>query len=252
MLRRTLCGMVAALPSPIKYRMGWLKPLNTSVLAWPRPVVRVRTAAGAVNWHIDALSTQRYIRGVHEPYMQNSLVNFLRPGAVAFDVGAHVGFHSLVCGLLVGSSGRVVAFEPDPHCRQSLQREMQANPSLPITALPYVVSDSSGKVRLHLQRSGQSRVCSEGGALVEATTLDALVGGGRIPAPDLIKIDVEGHEVAVLRGAKTILEKHHPTVLCDFNDRNTFGLVRDLLTPLGYEVSGSWPTIAVARDWPKQ
>jgi len=232
----------------MKYKIGWLKPFYTSVLAWPHPVVPVKNVAGTVNWHIDALSTQRYIRGVHEPYMQDSFVNFLRPGDVAFDVGAHVGFHSLVCGLLVGSCGRVVAFEPDLHCRESLERQVQANPSLPITVLPYAVSDSPGQVRFYSARSGQSRVHTEGRLLVEATTLDILVKGGQIPAPDLIKIDVEGHEGAVLRGARATLEEYQPVVLCDYNDGTTFEVVRDFLVPLGYQVAGGWPTTAIVVE----
>ena len=118
MLTRTLTAVVAALPSAIKYKTRWLKPLYTSVLAWREPFFKVETGAGAITWHIDALTTQAYIRGAHEPHMQSSFLRLLRPGSVVYDVGAHLGFHALFCGLAVGPSGRVIAFEPDAAFRE--------------------------------------------------------------------------------------------------------------------------------------
>ncbi|MGO9209639.1 MAG: FkbM family methyltransferase [Terriglobales bacterium] len=242
MLTRTLTAVVAALPSAIKYKTRWLKPLYTSVLAWREPFFKVETGAGAITWHIDALTTQAYIRGAHEPHMQSSFLRLLRPGSVVYDVGAHLGFHALFCGLAVGPSGRVIAFEPDPLCRESLSRQVAANPNLPVAVLPYALSDRHAQLHFYSSRgSGQSRIHAEGKLVVEATTIDTLVGAGEIPKPDLIKIDVEGHEGAVLRGATATLLRHRPVILCDYNDGTTLDVVRDFLKPLGYEVSSGPP-----------
>lgn len=243
MLTRALTALAGALPSSVKYKMQRLRPLYTSVLAWGEPFFRVQTRAGWITLHIDSLITQRYLRGVHEPYMQECFIKFLRPGSVVYDVGAHVGFHALFCGLVVGPTGQVIAFEPDPRCMDSLSRQVAANPHLPVTVLPYALSDHPATLRLRPYGNGQTHVHPEGELLVEATTIDILVGTGRIPVPDLIKIDVEGHEAAVLQGAQETLSRHRPVVLCDYNPGNTLGTAQELLEPLGYKVSDGPPII---------
>jgi FkbM family methyltransferase len=242
MLTRTLTALAAALPAGVKYRMVRLKPLYTSVLAWREPYFRVRTAAGWITWQIDPLATQRYIRGTYEPHMQDCFLRFLRPGSVVYDVGAHLGFHALFCGLVVGPAGRVIAFEPDPVCRQSLSRQVSANPHLPVTVMPYALSDRPGELHFHFRRgSGQSSIHPQGELQVEATTIDILVRKDSIPVPGLVKVDVEGHEGAVLEGARETLSRHRPVVLCDYNDGTTLEVVREFLQPLGYNVAAGPP-----------
>ena len=247
MLTRALTAVAAALPSGVKYKMQRFKPLYTSVLTWREPFFRVETRAGWITWHIDPLTTQPYLRGVHEPYMQACFIKFLRTGSVVYDVGAHVGFHALFCGLLVGSAGRVIAFEPEPRCRESLFRQVAANPDLPVTVLPYALTDCPATLSFRRFGNGQSHVHPQGELLVEATTIDVLVDTGRIPVPDLIKIDVEGHEEAVLKGARQTLSQYRPVVLCDYNPGNTLGAAREILEPLGYEVTGGPPVIGMSQ-----
>ena len=247
MLTRTLTAIAAAVPSSVKYKMGWLRHVYTSVLAWHEPFVPVGTCVGVINWNVDALVTQQYIRAAYERYMQESFIKFLRPGNIVYDVGAHVGFHSLFCGLVVGGSGRVIAFEPDPVCRGSLCRQANANPSLPITVMPYALSDRNAQVRFFSSKSsGQSRIHDHGGLLIEARTTDSLVERAYIPPPDLMKIDVEGHEEAVLRGALATLSKCKPVILCDYNDGNTLKRVHEVLVPLGYQIEPGPPITATS------
>jgi len=245
MLTRALTAVAAALPSGVKFRMERLRPLYTSLLSWREQFYQVETAAGWITWHIDPLTTQRYLRGVHEPYMQKCFLRFLQPGSVVYDVGAHIGFHALFCGLIVGPTGRVIAFEPDPGCMESLLRQIAANPQLPVTVLPFALSDRPTTLRLRPYGNGQSHVHPEGELSIEATTIDALVESGRAPAPDLIKIDVEGHEAAVLDGARKTLSKHRPVILCDYNPGNTLDVSREILGPLGYQVSGGLPIMGI-------
>jgi hypothetical protein len=108
------------------------------------PTVQIGTRAGTFRWQIDELTSQQVVLGTYEWYMQESFLTFLGPGSVVFDVGAHAGFHSLFCGLLVQPQGRVLAFEPHPDNRASLQRQILSNPHLPVTALPYALSDRCG------------------------------------------------------------------------------------------------------------
>jgi len=247
MFTRSLTAIAAVLPTSLKYRIARLKPLYASTMAWQQTLVRVETRAGALNWHMDGCASQSYIRGSYEPYMQESFLRFVRPGAVVYDVGAHVGFHALFCGLLAGHSGRVFAFEPDPQCRASLEQQIAANPQLPLVVLPYALSDRRGELPFDTSKgSSQSRLHAEGNLLVEATSIDSLVHDAGFPPPQVMKIDVEGHEAAVLRGAKVTLVRYRPVVLCDYNDDSTLQVVQALLNPLGYEVQAGPPVTAKA------
>jgi len=249
MFTRSLTAIAAALPTSLKYRIARLKPLYASAMAWQQTLVRVETRAGALNWYMDGYASQSYIRGSYEPYMQESFLRFVRPGTVVYDVGAHVGFHALFCGLLVGPSGRVFAFEPDPQCRTSLERQIAANPQLPLIVLPYALSDCQGKSPLDTSKgSSQSRLHAEGNLLVEATNIDSLVQDAGLPPPHVMKIDVEGHETAVLRGANTTLVRYRPVVLCDYNDDSTLHVVHALLNPLGYDVQAGPPVTATVPE----
>ena len=249
MFTRSLTAIAAVLPPSLKYRIARLKPLYASAMAWRQTLVRVETRAGALNWHMDGYASQSYIRGCYEPYMQESFLRFVRPGTVLYDVGAHVGFHALFCGLLAGPSGRVFTFEPDPQCRASLERQIAANPELPLVVLPYALSDRRGKLPLDTSKgSSQSRLNAEGNLLVETTSIDSLIQDAGLPPPHVMKIDVEGHEAAVLRGGRVTLSRHRPVVLCDYNDDDTLQVVQELLNPLGYEVQAGPPiTATVSR-----
>lgn len=208
----------------------------------------VTTDAGSVRWQIDELTSQQHLRGTYEPYMQRAFTQYARPGSVVYDIGAHAGFHTLFCGLLVGSTGRVIAFEPSSENRASLERQCQLNTHLAITVLPFAVADRSGRMAFDTTAgNSQGRLASHGSVVVEVRTLDSLVADGTIPAPSVVKLDVEGSEEEVLRGATYILKRYRPVILCDIDDDNTAAMAERVLGPLGYDMVESWPVIAVPR-----
>jgi FkbM family methyltransferase len=134
----------------------------------------------------------------------------LRPGAIALDIGANVGCYSLLFGQWVGPAGKVFAFEPAPDSFAGLCRHIALNRLagvvIPVQA---AVSDASSAVQLLNDGSeGTNRLVfpgESGGARrtlsVSAVTVDEFCEREKI-LPDLIKIDVEGFELAVLRGAR--------------------------------------------------
>jgi FkbM family methyltransferase len=240
MFSRTLARIAAVLPSSFKMRVPELKPAYTFLMGLGQRTVRISTGPGVLNWKIDRFVSQEIILGTYEPQMQEQFRQFLRPGHVVYDVGAHVGFHSIFCALLVGPSGKVIAFEPNPETRSSLMNQISANPGLPISVMACALTDHCGTVRLDTSTTHLSCAVAEGGNLaVEATTIDALVDQGQILPPNLIKIDVEGHDAYVIKGAAATIQKYQPVVLCDYNGDDTLPAVRQLLEPLGYKVTGT-------------
>jgi FkbM family methyltransferase len=147
--------------------------------------------------------------------------------AVVFDVGANIGFFTLqIAGSMAG--GTIYAFEPNPNAYSKLVKNVQANRVGNIHLFPYAVGSKPGRVWLErAERTGLGRVAesaSEMGASqveVEMITLDDIVEKNSIARIDLMKIDVEGHEEAVLAGGeralgmtrKVVMEFHGPEIL---------------------------------------
>ena len=246
MFGRTLAKIAASIPSAWKYKAVRLQPLYTRFMRLGQPTVVVHTEAGQFLWVLDGLTSQGIVLGTYEPYMQEALRRFLKPGAIFYDIGAHAGFHSFFGAQLVAPGGRVFAFEPNPGSQQSIARQISANPHLQVTVVPYAALDRCGAVRFNASGDqSQGHVGDDGSIIVEARTLDALVIDGGLPAPSVMKVDVEGSELAVLQGAFALITKHHPVVLCDYNDDATFATVSKQLQPLGYIVDQGPPVIAV-------
>jgi FkbM family methyltransferase len=245
-LPRALAHVAAATPSPIKYRMHRARFLYIRLLRASGSAVTVQTRVGPLRWQIDELTSQEHILGMYEPYMQEAFLRFVRPGHVVLDVGAHVGFHALVCGLLAQPGGSVIAVEPHPGSRLSLERQLRANPTLPLSILPYALGSADGSARLSASAGGsQSRIAAGGDLPVELRTVDSLVADGTVPPPDVIKIDVEGHESEVLNGAQETLRTTRPVILCDYNNRLTLPAVRGTLSECAYMITPGPPIVAV-------
>lgn len=184
-----------------------------------------------------------YTNGDHEPWVQNLLKSELSPGACYYDVGAHTGFFSLIAARLVGPSGIVVAFEPDPQNASVLKANIAKNQLTQITALEVAVWSSPGQVTFEqasiASNRTQGRVSSAEGSgfvriSVPAIRLDDLVFGEGYPAPRLIKMDVEGAEWEALQGARRLLTEKQPRLLCEVHDPAQMGQIRAYLEGFGY------------------
>jgi FkbM family methyltransferase len=243
----TLARIAAKFPPAWKYKAVRLRPLYARLMRLGQRTIAVHTQAGQFSWVLDGLSSQEIVLGTYEPYMQEALRLYLKPGGIFYDIGSHAGFHSFFGALLVAPGGGVFAFEPNPGSQQSIERQISANPQLQVTLVRYAALDRCGKVGFEAAPSNQQQGhVVEGGSMeVEARTLDSLVNDGTLPAPSVIKVDVEGSEKPVLLGAIGLIAEHRPVVLCDYNDGATFSTVQKVLQPLGYAVSEGPPIIAV-------
>jgi FkbM family methyltransferase len=167
-------------------------------------------------------STSPYIfREQYEPELM-LLERFLKPGMVFVDGGANTGVFTFTAARLVGSTGRVLAFEPGSSCFAALKRSQSLNGWSHISIHQRALSDRSGVARLyhHLgQENAFSLGSDESASFDEVATvsLDEIAQAEQLTQVDFIKLDVEGAEELVLRGAAKVLEQSRPVILFEVN-----------------------------------
>ena len=139
------------------------------------------------------------------------------PGSIVYDIGAHVGYYSLLASILVGAKGRVFAFEPLPDNLTKLYWHMDLNNCANVVIHQIAVSSKSGSVvfrKKGIHNSESSFIGGVEGDSIEVATasLDNLILANKILPADFIKIDVEGAEFEVLKGAKNLISSHSPMI----------------------------------------
>lgn len=199
------------------------------------------TVNPSVDGSLQALYAAQWVR----PTLVAVLEACLRPGDLFVDVGANIGVYSTWAGRIVGPEGAVLALEPVPRTRSWLTDICDQNGLDHVTVLPIAAGAEVAVAQMQVTdgASGLSRIGTgaEPGLEVSVTTLDLLLAG-RTPA--LIKIDVEGHELSVLRGARHTLASTHVPVVFEAPDfgagTGTLDCVR-LLEEAGYRVFSLTP-----------
>lgn len=176
--------------------------------------------------------------GSYEYDKQVLFEKIVTEGSIVFDVGAHVGFYTLLASVLVGPKGRVFAFEPFPANFSYLKQHLRLNHITNVTAIAAAVSDSAGTAYFENgTHSSQSHLALQGSLQVETLTLDDLIERGQVSPPDYIKIDVEGAEMLVLSGARALLAKHHPTIFLATHGPELHQQCCQFLSNLGYQLN---------------
>jgi FkbM family methyltransferase len=148
-----------------------------------------------------------YVFGTTEPVMQAEIAELLAPGLVFYDIGANVGFFSLIAARCVGADGAVYAFEPLPANADALAHNVAINGFENVELVRAAVSRGPGRAELAVTASSvqahladvDTGVPTVSTTTVDVTSVDAAVRSGLRP-PDVVKIDVEGAELAVLEG----------------------------------------------------
>lgn len=185
--------------------------------------------------------------GVWEPENLDVLFSFVRDDTVFLDIGANVGYFSVAIGNRVGKGGKVLAFEPHPVLVNLLERSIQLNSlERTVSLTQCALSDTEGTLDLyypadHLGKGSHSRNADDPGVLMQVPchTLDTLLPAELVV--DLVKIDVEGHELHVLRGMQALLRRSpQAKVLFEKLDRATpeTDAIGDLLRELGLALYG--------------
>jgi FkbM family methyltransferase len=166
-----------------------------------------------------------YWHGDYEKEIQTIFTEYLKPEAVVYDVGANIGFFALLAARLVGSRGHVFAFEPDPDNSSRLQENIEANSLKHVSVISSPVWSSNTRVFFvrssdHSTRFvGSVRMPGVGteGFYEQAVTLDNFAK--HHPAPDFIKMDIEGGEAQALAGASGLFTQAKPLLLLEVHTR---------------------------------
>lgn len=196
------------------------------------------------------LERAAFALGTYERHIVNTMTEHIRPGMTVYDVGANAGYLSLVLARIVGSEGRVCAFEPDPQNAKALQANTRNNGLANVSIIRKAVSDLTGIVTFasfsyslvghiaHEETPGDATLIQ-----VEAVSLDDFVFTQMQPKPDFIKIDVEGGEEQVLRGAERLLREARPLILAEVRAGENWERVSGYMSSLDYSyqfVKGGW------------
>lgn len=157
------------------------------------------------------------LRRTYEPHVARQARALLRPGMRVIDLGANIGYYTLLAAARVGSTGRVAAFEPDPANAALLARSVAANGFTNITLFACAAASARAAVNLLLDDSNGRLVSADtpGARRVQAVALDQLLGPD-YPV-DLIKMDIEGAEGLALAGMQGIIAANRPTIICEFS-----------------------------------
>ena len=173
--------------------------------------------------------------GIYEKALQAVVAREVKPGGVFYDVGANVGFYTLLASALVGP-GKVFAFEPVPMNIYYLKRHLELNQIKNVELFEAAVSDRNGALSfLEEETRAMGRLQPGGNCFVQSVTLDALFQKGRITSPDYIKMDIEGAELQALHGASGIFRDFHPILFLATHGQDVHKDCCRLLESWGYE-----------------
>ncbi len=199
-------------------------------------VICLKIKAGPLKGYRWILSTgTNFISGKYEMEKTQGIVGVIESGMIAVDVGAHVGYYSLIMANGVGPSGRVYAFEPRDLNRNFLKKHIRVNGVENVEVSSNCVGDREGTVSFETRTgTGTGHISEEGNVSVEMTTLDSSIKNGRVREPDFLKIDVEGAEVQVLKGASETIRSKRPVMVLAVHSDALERECRDILEPLGY------------------
>ncbi len=171
-------------------------------------------------------------------------------GDTVVDVGAHIGLYSLIAAKRVGSSGKVIAIEPDPENCKLLRGNVEINKLTNVTILELAAFSSTSKLKLYLPGKERgftklstlmaNRAVTENFLEIDATTLDCLLVTQGITEVNWIKIDVEGAELEVLKGAAITLSESKDIALLievhNVNNMDLYSAIVKLLRSYGFDI----------------
>jgi FkbM family methyltransferase len=175
---------------------------------------------------LDDSAVGAYIAGAktYEPHVTRALLPLLLPGTVFLDIGANIGYYTLLAASRIGGEGKVLAFEPNPDNCEILTCSIRENCFKNITLYPYAVAEKEQELRIYPDMTnstslvvGEQYRTADSGApahVVKAVALDNFLKG--CDKIDIVKIDIDGGEPLALKGMQKLIQNHRPVLFVEF------------------------------------
>jgi FkbM family methyltransferase len=246
--------MARLLPMQAKLVLYRYKPLAGVIReglnrAAPHGLVHVTIAAGGLAGYRMALDLQRekdYWLGTYETELEEAINGLVQPGMVVFDVGANIGYISLLLDSKVGEAGRVFAFEALPENVERLRANLELNGIHNVVVTQAAVIDGERQVRFLVGPSsgmgkaegsaGRQEISYENAISVDGISLDGFVYSRGHPQPAVVKMDIEGGEILALPGMQRLLSEARPLMLVELHGPEAARVVWERFTQTGYRI----------------
>jgi len=241
-------GLIRELGS-LQYQWPWLQPLIQRVAESVRHgPSRIQYGVGEGLWFDPHGGNPGYALGTSGIEEQRTLAHLLRKGDVFYDLGTNKGFYAVVGAHIVGSEGKVYAFEPFPESVAAIRSNVDLNEFKNVEILEAAVSAQTSTDTLILDNDSLQHKLSSSlihgedtkqHIEVDVYCIDDLVAADQICPPDVVMIDVEEAEVDVLSGMRQTIQDHRPEILCEVHwiASEFRELIDNLFTPLNYQVT---------------
>jgi FkbM family methyltransferase len=235
---------------------------------FPQETTFVTIAGGALqglSMQLNLQTEKDYWLGTYETEIQSAILHFVKPGMVVYDVGANIGYISLLLAKMVTQTGHVYAFEALPANIARLQANLAANQfEQRVSVVPVAVVDEVKRVHFLIGPStGMGKVEGSAGRNgleythsfdVQGFSLDDFVYRQDNPIPQVIKVDIEGGEVMALPGMAAVLSEARPLLLLELHGPKAAQVAWESLHPAGYRLyrlTRGYPKIdrLEALDW---
>jgi FkbM family methyltransferase len=181
-----------------------------------------------------------YILGIYERRIAEILRQTCPKGGTAMDLGAHIGYFTLLLASITGAKGRVLSFEPNPSNAEKIRRTLALNHLSHVTLVEAAVSDHSGSMQFAVEETGSmGRLVSSPGETpssvrVKIVSLDDPAAENDIANVSVIKMDIEGAEAGAIRGMRRLLARCRPVIVCEWHPHRATEGYRETFDSVGY------------------
>jgi FkbM family methyltransferase len=187
-------------------------------------------------WLVDSSNHGCWL-GSYEHEKQRAVQRAIKPGDVVYDIGANVGFYTLLSSILTGDQGRIYAFEPLPGNLRYLREHLKINHISNCTVIEAAAAREDGEARFDPSPGRcEGRLSATGTIVVRTVALDSLLRQGIIRPPSLLKIDIEGGEVECLHGAAQTIKSSRPIIFLATHGPGLQAACVEMLAEWGYRV----------------
>jgi len=260
-------GIVRTMPSWLKqgfYRLGPITNLIRQFMKLfsPEGLSKVTIASGraeGLQMYLDLKKEKDYWLGTYETMLQEMIHENVKESWIAYDVGANIGYFSLILAKTVGIRGEVYAFEAMPGNIERLKRNLALNEvGSRVKVLPWAVINESKSVQFLPGPSGaMGKVEGSAGRFeghgesieVRGISLDDFILGESNPPPNVIKMDIEGGEVLVFQGMEKLLAEIRPLVFLEIHGPDAAKSVWEALKRAGYQICEMKPGFPPVLSW---